>query len=522
MDSINTKIIKEKKLTDNAKLLSTTNLKGQVTYANAEFCEIAEYTPDELLGHGHNIVRHDDMPKAAFANLWDTIRQGKSWMGPVKNRCKSGNYYWVNAYVTPIKNAQNKIIEYQSIRTKADTSTIERAKKRYKQIQNNKIPLSAKITTDIPFYIQNLLLFINLFLFVSIFTTTTPLFVSLPLLTITLFSLIIFSLWRTRYKKLLKQATHIFDNQLMSDIYSGTNDKIGNIELALTMRKAELNAVIGRVKDLTENAKKIANKVVSSGGNVSQMLEDQHNEITQVTTAMYQMAMTNEELSATVIDAAKASLQGKESSYNGMTCVDDTVLAINTLSAQLENVSTVINKLASGRHSISKVSDEISSIADQTNLLALNAAIEAARAGEQGKGFAVVAEEVRALAQRTQQSTKEIAQTLNALNTESTHAVNAITQGVNLVNHCIKYANNTGASLTKINNEVEKISSLNQQVSTAVEEQIVVTKQVRHNTQSINDIASIGVEHGEETKRLSQKLLDEIHILNNLIIQFEG
>ncbi|MBL4909776.1 MAG: methyl-accepting chemotaxis protein [Alteromonadaceae bacterium] len=521
MTANNLRTTKEKKLTSNAKLLSTTNLKGQITYANKEFCDIAEYSPKELLGHGHNIVRHDDMPKAAFANLWDTIKQGKSWMGPVKNRCKSGDYYWVNAYVTPIKNAQNKIIEYQSIRTKANASTISRAKKRYKQIQNNKTPLLAKITTDIPFYTQNLLLFINLFLFVSIFTTTTPLFVSLPLLTITLFSFIIFSVWRSRYKELLKQAIHIFDNQLMSNIYSGTNDKIGNIELALTMRKAELNAVIGRVKDLTENATNIANKAVNSGNNVSQMLREQHDEITQVATAMHQMAATNEELSSTVIGAADASLQGKESSVKGMSCVDDTVSAIHTLSAQLENVTTVINKLANGRHSISKISDEISSIADQTNLLALNAAIEAARAGEQGKGFAVVAEEVRALAQRTQQSTEEIAQTLNALNTESTHAVNAIKESVNLVNRCIKFANNTGASLTEINDEVEKISSLNHQVSSAVEEQAVVTEQVRDNAENISNIASIGVEHGEETKKLSQELLNDIHILNNLIIQFE-
>jgi len=513
---------KEVILTTNAKLLSTTNLKGHITYANPEFCKIAGYSPNELINHGHNIVRHDDMPKAAFENLWSTIKQGKSWMGPVKNRCKNGDYYWVNAYVTPIKNDNKKIIEYQSIRTKIDPAVVNRAQKRYQQIQNNKVPLLQRITTDIPLYVQNILVFSCLFLLATIIATPTPLFITLPLLLLTVFTTLLFSLWRIKYKKLLKQATQIFDNPLMSNIYSGTTDKIGNIELALTMRKAELHAIIGRVTDLTENVKNVANKAVDSGKSVSKMLSEQHDEITQVATAMHQMTATNKELSSTIIHAAEASLEGKKSSTEGLCSVDNTVNAIHTLSSQLENVATVINKLANGRHSISKISDEISSIADQTNLLALNAAIEAARAGEQGRGFAVVAEEVRALAQRTQQSTEEISKTLLSLNSESTHAIEAIEEGVTLVHNCINFANNTGTTLTMINDEVDKISALNHQVSSAVEEQSVVTEQVRSNTDNINSIASIGVDHGEETKKLSQKLLSEIHILNNLIVQFDS
>ena len=89
-------------LTDSARLISTTNLKGITTYANQAFIDISGFSGEELLNKNHNVVRHPDMPAAAFKDLWDTLKQGKPWMGIVKNRCKSGNFYWVDAYVTPI------------------------------------------------------------------------------------------------------------------------------------------------------------------------------------------------------------------------------------------------------------------------------------------------------------------------------------------------------------------------------------------------------------------------------------
>lgn len=83
-------------------LVSTTNLKGVITYCNDAFCHVAEYTHEELVGQNHNIVRHSDMPKAAFGDMWARLKEGKAWRGMVKNSTKSGGYYWVDAYVTPI------------------------------------------------------------------------------------------------------------------------------------------------------------------------------------------------------------------------------------------------------------------------------------------------------------------------------------------------------------------------------------------------------------------------------------
>lgn len=512
----------EQRFSANQILLSTTDIQGRVTYANQDFCDIAGYAIEELDGQDHNIVRHQDMPKAAFADLWSTLKAGNSWVGPVKNRCKNGDYYWVNAYVTPIKDAQGKIFEYQSIRTVLDDEVKDRAEKTYQKMNSNIKPSSLKFSkVDTTVYIQYLLLLICLFTAVSAFATAMPVMVSLPLFILSLATWLTFSRWRLRYTKLLNKAEQVFNNPLMSYLYSGTTDKISYIDLALSMRKAELNAVIGRVTDLTKNVTDIAQETANNGNHIAQMLDEQNQEISQVATAMVQMSAAINEVSSSVTGAADASHQGKNITSSGVQAVSETVDSVHSLSAQLSNVESVISKLADGRHAIAAISDEISSIADQTNLLALNAAIEAARAGEQGRGFAVVAEEVRALAQRTQQSTEEISKTLNVLNQESLQAVNAINDGITLVEQCIKFAQNTGKNLQEINNEVDKIADLNNLVATSIEEQSVVTAQVSANTNTIKEIASMGLAHGNETKHLSHNLLQELTVLQNLISQFE-
>ncbi len=108
----------ETHLSDNAILLSTTDLKGNIKYVNQTFSQISEFSAAELQGNPHNIVRHQDMPAAAFKILWERIKQGKPWMGIVKNRTKNGGYYWVNAYVAPVYE-DGKIHEYQSVRRQA-------------------------------------------------------------------------------------------------------------------------------------------------------------------------------------------------------------------------------------------------------------------------------------------------------------------------------------------------------------------------------------------------------------------
>ncbi|MDY0322117.1 MAG: PAS domain-containing protein [Arcobacteraceae bacterium] len=125
---------KEIILDDYAFLVSETDEKGIINFANDDFCKIAGYELEELMRKNHNIVRHQDMPKAAFKDLWDTVKQGKVWDGYVKNKCKNGDYYWVYATVFPFKTC-NGSNGYLSCRRKASREEIEAHEKLYKQMK---------------------------------------------------------------------------------------------------------------------------------------------------------------------------------------------------------------------------------------------------------------------------------------------------------------------------------------------------------------------------------------------------
>ena len=122
---------KETILRDDAFLVSETDSKGRILFANDEFCKVAEYSLDELINKPHNLVRNKDMPKAAFKDLWETVNNKKVWQGFVKNKTKSGGYYWVKATVYPYKNDLGEQC-FISCRRKASTEDIEKYSKLYK------------------------------------------------------------------------------------------------------------------------------------------------------------------------------------------------------------------------------------------------------------------------------------------------------------------------------------------------------------------------------------------------------
>ena len=129
---------KEQTFSPSEILLSTTDLNSYIKYANKSFCDISGFSLDEMMGKPHNMVRHPDMPKAAFKDMWSYIQAGNSWMGPVKNKCENGDYYWVNAFVTPIKDKTGKTFEYQSVRTYLDSDVKHRADSVYGKIATGK------------------------------------------------------------------------------------------------------------------------------------------------------------------------------------------------------------------------------------------------------------------------------------------------------------------------------------------------------------------------------------------------
>ncbi|PPC77160.1 chemotaxis protein [Pokkaliibacter plantistimulans] len=132
----------EVKLKDGEELVTKTDLKGTITYVNPAFIQISGFSEEELLGHNHNVVRHPDMPQAAFKDLWDTLKLGRPWNKLVKNRCKNGDYYWVKANVTPITR-DGKVVEYMSVRTLPSAEEVATAERLYEQLNKNTASLVA-------------------------------------------------------------------------------------------------------------------------------------------------------------------------------------------------------------------------------------------------------------------------------------------------------------------------------------------------------------------------------------------
>lgn len=511
---------KEVHFKENEMLLSTTDLDGKIKYANKSFCNIAGYSFNELQGNPHNIVRHPDMPQAAFKDLWQYTQSGSSWMGPVKNRCKNNDYYWVNAFVTPIKDSQGNVFEYQSVRTLPEREVVERAEKVYKKINAGKLPLQLKFSIDLTLWFQ-LFFILSLFFAISVAVfSELSLLVSLPMVIIcALFNTLFFN-WRLKFKKLIIEAKSVFDNPLMSFIYSGNNNAISAITLALKMRGAELKAVVGRVCDVSDNITSTAKEASECGISVSTILSQQNNETEQVATAMNEMSATIQDLAQVVDHAAQTSKKGLDVSNQGQKIVQQTIVANHNLSEQLEKVEQAIERLVNGTKSIETVLNEISSIADQTNLLALNAAIEAARAGEQGRGFAVVADEVRALAMRTQHSTTEINKLLSQLQSESDLANTAMLKSSKLSDNCVQLSAKTGESLEKIIVDVNELTDLNIQIATAIEEQSLVSEEINSNIVAISDMATSTNNHGQKSVELSSELLEKLEEQQALVTQF--
>lgn len=265
--------------------------------------------------------------------------------------------------------------------------------------------------------------------------------------------------------------------ELCKFIESGkaSKDEIG--QLAFTMRdmKDGLTNLVNEISSSVSQLSAAAEEVSSIAEQSSHGMQQQQLEVSQLAAAMNEMQCTVQEVSRNTNDAASAANQASSASNSGSLVVNDTVLNIEKVASDLEQAGLVVQKLEQDSASISLVLDVIRNIADQTNLLALNAAIEAARAGEQGRGFAVVADEVRTLAQRTQDSTTEINKIIDELQSSSSEAETAMQLSRQQMQTCVAQARNTGATMEEINQSVIKISDMNSQIASATEQQTSVT-----------------------------------------------
>lgn len=248
---------------------------------------------------------------------------------------------------------------------------------------------------------------------------------------------------------------------------------------------------------------------------------DQQAQTDMVATAVNEMSATVQDVAKNAEAAAKATSQADIETNNTQSTVQKTIDAINQLSEKVQEATSVIRRLEQDSDTIGKVLDVIKEIADQTNLLALNAAIEAARAGDLGRGFAVVAEEVRTLASRTQDSTREIEEIIDKLQSGAQEAVHVMKNAETEVQTGVNQVENAGASLQTITTLMGTINQMNSQIATAAEEQSSVAEEINKNIIAIKDFAYRTTQSSQKTATASENLAALSENLASHVDQFK-
>lgn len=324
----------------------------------------------------------------------------------------------------------------------------------------------------------------------------------------------------TPINQALNVARRIASGDLSGQISSSGKDEAAQLLDALGEMQINLRSTIRGISESAQQLASAAEEMSSVMEQSTRGLQQQNDQIEQAATAVTEMSTAVDEVAANAVSSAEASEASNEDSKHGHVQVSETISSIQELVSAVLGASEQAEGLATQAQDISKVLEVIRGIAGQTNLLALNAAIEAARAGEAGRGFAVVADEVRSLAQRTQNSTEEIELMISSIQHGTGATVGALQSSAEQAGQTLRRANSAGQALEKITASISQINQRNLVIASAAEQQALVAREVDQNLVTIRDLSTQTAAGATQTSAASQELSRLAVDLNGLVTRF--
>ena len=528
----------ERKIKDGAIITSKTDTKGVITYANPEFLTVSGYSLEELIGKPHSIMRHPDMPEWTFEDLWSTVKKGNSWNGIVKNRCKNGDYYWVDANVSPLYEAGH-IIGYISVRTKPTPEQIQRAEKNYwdsvKKTDKKLFPISDIKIKDIPLINGIFLIFMFAVLSFLMYNTVSLLY-TLPALFASFFlSQTFLTLILNSKEKAIQECINdlkqIQSGHLKHIIQVSRKDEMGEIQKNIRSAQVEIRGMLSQlvgssqiINSMINELKEVFGAIQNSFDELSKAMQILAESSSVTAGSSEDTVLKISQLNANIQEIVSENLELKSeseqmnlSSQKGDSVSKDAVLKFSKVLQIISAVSGDVEELGEKSKSINMIVDTITRISDQTNLLALNASIEAARAGDSGRGFSVVASEVGKLAEASRKSAKEISAFVAGLQSKISGIIYDIRDSMKVLENGSKGMENIQASMKEILTHSENTFKRMENIHIITDQTKLLSDKVNKNMENIGSKTSETSSVIEEISASTEEQEAAIHVISRSV-----